>query len=311
MKQNNTTSVVMATYNGACYVKEQLQSIINQNRKPDEIIIMDDCSTDDTVGIIKELLGSSQINYYIYVNKKNIGWRANFIKGFHYATGDFIFCADQDDLWYPEKIEIMTNILKDNERINVLACNLAPLYERGSRKIADFYINNYGEDYIARVDLRDTGFTMVRTGCTLCFRRCLLNLIDLVWTEQLAHDEVIWAVGLVTEGLYIVNKPLIQFRRHGNNNSPSNEKSLKRRLFLAECNHVKIANLIKNNNILGISDTNLYLLKRLNEFSNDRIKAFKEKKVLQGLKLLKYRTYYRSIKPWLIDVFVILKGKFC
>ncbi len=308
MRKRLRITIVMTTYNGVRFVEEQLLSIINQSRCPDELIIMDDGSTDDTVKIIKKILQSCTLNCQLIVNEKNIGWRKNFINGFHHATGDVIFCADQDDIWCSDKLEEMTTILEENDKVNVLASNLIPRYEQGALKIADFYINIYGKEYLAKVNLLNEGLTVIRPGCTVCFRKKLLNYIDLVWMEKLAHDEVVWALGIVTDSLYIVNKPLIQFRRHGSNNSPTNEKTIKRRLELAEINCLKLSNLINNASVIGINHTNLAFLNTLKEFQVERINAFNKRSIILGIKLLKNKRLYGSIKLWFGDIFSLLNG---
>ena len=78
-KNAMTCAVVMATYNGEKYVKEQLNSILNQTRKPDSIIVTDDNSTDNTVKICKEILEASKINYKILVHEKKQYVTNNFL----------------------------------------------------------------------------------------------------------------------------------------------------------------------------------------------------------------------------------------
>lgn len=308
MNKKMSTTVVMTTYNGERFVEEQLQSIIDQSRKPDEIVIMDDGSSDGTVAIVKKLITDSDINCKLYVNKKNIGWRANFINGFHHATGDIVFCTDQDDIWCKDKIEAMANVLENEPQVNVLACNLVPLYEKSASKIADFYVNNYGQRSLVKVSIFDRGLTMLRPGCTLCFRKKLLNLIDLIWEEHLAHDEVIWAIGLVTESLFILNKPLMYFRRHSSNNSPSNEKTIQRRLELAEYGHRKLTNLLQTADVLKINQTILKYLNNQNEFTKERMLAFKKRSVISSLHLFKSYKQHGSIRLWLADLLSIIRG---
>ena len=97
-------SVVMCTYNGSLFVKDQLQSIIQQTYPIKEIIIYDDASTDDTVKIINEIAESNAI-IKLFVNEKNIGFTKNFEKALRAAEGDIIAISDQDDIWIESKIE--------------------------------------------------------------------------------------------------------------------------------------------------------------------------------------------------------------
>ena len=98
-----TISVVLCTYNGEKYIEEQLHSILSQKRPVDEIIILDDGSTDHTIDIAKKVLLSCKIPYQIIENQKNLGATKNFEKGIRLAKGEWIFTCDQDDVWFEQK----------------------------------------------------------------------------------------------------------------------------------------------------------------------------------------------------------------
>ena len=97
-------SLVMATYNGAKYLNEQLDSIKNQTLKLDEVIIVDDVSTDDTSYLVEKYISNHQLNWMFIKNEKNLGYKGNFKKGLAHASGDVIFLCDQDDIWHPDKV---------------------------------------------------------------------------------------------------------------------------------------------------------------------------------------------------------------
>ena len=99
-----TVSVVMCTYNGAKFIREQLDSIISQTYPIYELIIQDDCSTDETVAIIKEYMEKYSF-IKLYVNEQNLGFNQNFKSVVMKATGDYVAISDQDDVWFSEKIE--------------------------------------------------------------------------------------------------------------------------------------------------------------------------------------------------------------
>lgn len=110
-------SVAMCTFNGEKYIKEQIESIINQSLVPDEIVICDDCSKDNTLNIIKETLDNWPGKVQLVVNEKNLGYRKNFEKSISLCNGDIIFLSDQDDVWNRNKIEIMFNALNNSDAI--------------------------------------------------------------------------------------------------------------------------------------------------------------------------------------------------
>ena len=130
-------SIVLAAYNGAETICAQLESILAQTRKPDEVLIFDDCSTDDTVETVRRFAAQYDPDGAIRLiqNEKNQGWRANFMQGFRQASGDVIFCADQDDVWHKDKLEKMTAVLEQHPEVRVLACNIHPFYEEGAQLV--------------------------------------------------------------------------------------------------------------------------------------------------------------------------------
>lgn len=112
-KQNRpTVSVVMATYNGALYIKEQLDSILSQHYPIEEIIIQDDGSKDDTVQIVKEYM-TKYPNIHLYQNEQNKGFNLNFITAFQRVKTDFVCISDQDDIWFSDKIEKQIETIGD------------------------------------------------------------------------------------------------------------------------------------------------------------------------------------------------------
>ena len=101
-------SVAMCTYNGEEYLVCQIESILNQTVKPDEIFICDDCSTDNTLEILKNYQNKFPELITVQINEKNIGYIKNFEKAISLCSGEIIFLSDQDDIWYEHKIETIT-----------------------------------------------------------------------------------------------------------------------------------------------------------------------------------------------------------
>ena len=123
-----TVSVVMATYNGAEFIVEQLDTIREQSRPADELIICDDGSTDKTVEIAQAYISEHGLEekWRIYENQVNLGYANNFRHAASLATGDLLFFADQDDRWDIEKICVMEKIMQENEDCFVLCTDYLP-----------------------------------------------------------------------------------------------------------------------------------------------------------------------------------------
>ena len=108
----------MCTYNGEKYIKEQLESILNQTIAIDEIIICDDGSNDKTIQIIEEIQLEYPNKISLYKNQVNLGSNKNFEKAITICSGDYIFLSDQDDIWKNNKVEkiIKHSLRKSNHQ---------------------------------------------------------------------------------------------------------------------------------------------------------------------------------------------------
>ena len=110
-----TVGAVIATYNGEKYVDQQLMSIINQDRKPDLIVISDGGSSDRTVEICREILSSSEIKYIILTSDTQLSVPINFGKAIENCCCDYIFLSDQDDYWVKDKISVTLKAMANND----------------------------------------------------------------------------------------------------------------------------------------------------------------------------------------------------
>ena len=110
-------SVCIATYNGEKYLRQQIESILPQLSKEDEIVISDDCSTDRTVEILK-VFNDERIK--IFVNESNLGVVENFENAIKQSIGEYVFLSDQDDVWEPYKVESIISYFNVNKSIQVV-----------------------------------------------------------------------------------------------------------------------------------------------------------------------------------------------
>ena len=110
--ERRTVSVIMCTFNGEKYLREQLDSIIRQTYPVTELLIQDDCSTDGTYELLCEYADKYEF-VTVYQNQKQLGINANFFSLLEKTKGDFVAISDQDDIWELNKIEIQINSIGD------------------------------------------------------------------------------------------------------------------------------------------------------------------------------------------------------
>ena len=113
-------SVVLCTFNGKLFIGEQLKSIVQQTRIPDELLIFDDRSTDSTVEIAESVWANSKINALISINETRLGVEENFSRAMSKASGDVIFFCDQDDVWLPERVEKMISPFQEDNKVSLV-----------------------------------------------------------------------------------------------------------------------------------------------------------------------------------------------
>jgi glycosyltransferase involved in cell wall biosynthesis len=116
-------SVIIPAYNNANYIGETISSVLNQSLKPEQVVVIDDGSTDDTERIIK-----SNQPHIDYIYKENSGANAARNKGVENATGQFIAFLDGDDLWEPEKLEIQMRCLLENPKVDAVFSHVQNFY---------------------------------------------------------------------------------------------------------------------------------------------------------------------------------------
>ena len=113
-------SVALCSYNGEKYIRQQLDSILTQTMPVDEIVIHDDCSTDSTYEILSDY-ASRYPRIFVRKNNANIGFLKNFENALAECQGDYIFFADQDDIWMKDKVALTVDFLKETGKYGVFS----------------------------------------------------------------------------------------------------------------------------------------------------------------------------------------------
>jgi glycosyltransferase involved in cell wall biosynthesis len=228
-----TVSVVMATYDGAAYVADQLRSVIGQTLPPAEIVVSDDGSTDGTLDIVRRLGARGGVEIRILENADRIGFRDNFLRASSAARGDFIAFCDQDDVWRADKIETCARFF-DDARISLIV--------HGARTI-----DTHAEEIGAfRQGMRGTRIRPPLSydpwstfwGFSILFRRDLLRIADaddrfvdyIDPAHPIAHDRWITFLGQMVGMTAEIDEPLVDYRQHRGNlfGAPAGRRSATR-----------------------------------------------------------------------------------
>ena len=226
-------SIAMTTYNGARFVEAQLRSILEQTRQPDEIVICDDGSRDDTVNIIRRIIKTSGTDRIRLVeNEQNLGYIRNFYKAISLTKGDYIFLADQDDIWHREKIEKSMAVMECTGAAAI--CTRSRLIDRDGREMDDngFIISVLlarMKQELAPVSFFDLVIENVAQGCTYCFTKEVKAYYLALNSRQLIHDHQIMFIASLVGKVYACAEPLIDYRIHGSNSAglQKNDKNIK------------------------------------------------------------------------------------
>ena len=125
-------SVAFIVYNGSQYLRTQLDSILAQTHKVDEIIVCDDASSDNTKEILEEYKNEHPNLFSLHYNKKNLGPTKNIEKAIQACTGDIIFLADQDDYWETTKVEAIVKWFEKNLNNTIILNRTEQFIEDGS-----------------------------------------------------------------------------------------------------------------------------------------------------------------------------------
>jgi len=212
-------SVALCTYNGEKFIEQQINSILNQSIRVDEIVVCDDQSTDKTIEIVKKLQ-SEQSAIVIIENENNLRSAKNFEKAISLCTGDFVFLSDQDDVWNEQKVEKTLAIFKENPTAEGVFSNANLIDENNSvfsdKTIWDsvFFLEEELKKPLDFFDIITKNGNIV-TGATLCIKKEIKSFI-IPFSEETLHDEWIATLLALRKTLFYSKENLISYRIHNN-----------------------------------------------------------------------------------------------
>ncbi|MNK00032.1 putative glycosyltransferase EpsE [compost metagenome] len=206
MKAEPLVSIAVCTYNGQKYLTDQLDSIISQTYKNIEVIVVDDCSVDQTVTILK-IYEKKFDNFKFVINDINLGYAKNFEKAISLCKGKYIALSDQDDIWALDKIEKQVSEIGKNALIyhdskcidengNEIAGNLSDVYNlyQGKSSLPFLFYNSI-------------------SGHSILFNSKLVPLL-FPFDKKVFHDRWIAFIASERGGIKLLNEKLVSYRQH-------------------------------------------------------------------------------------------------
>lgn len=220
---SQTISIALCTYNGEAHLPAQWNSLLKQERPPDEVIICDDCSTDDTRLLLRRLAAEAPFRVVVVENEVQLGYNKNFEKALSLCTGDLVFICDQDDYWFTQKLAVMTQYMAAHPAAQVAFCNAY---------VADESLNTQQESFWNRVRLDDfqkqrwaLGLSMEvlldgnrMMGCATVIRQGFIAKLIPFPTDipGYIYDGWISLVGAAYNVIQLIDTPLQLYRTHEN-----------------------------------------------------------------------------------------------
>lgn len=234
-------SVALCTRNGARYLPEQIRSICVQAPLPQEIVLSDDGSTDNTLAVVRETLAecgmANRIALRVFSNVPPLGVTRNFEQAVRACSHDLIVLCDQDDVWHPDRLARMVAQFEARPELLLLHTDA---------RLVDGELKPLGSTLFHALEVRPAELEAIAsgeafgvlqrrnlvTGATTMFRKTLLE-VALPFAPEWVHDEWLAAVAAATGRMDVLPEPTIDYRQHGNNQIGARRLTLSEKLAKA------------------------------------------------------------------------------
>lgn len=312
MKNDRTIGIVLSTFHGCQYLRAQLDSLRNQTRSADTVIVADDASSDGTPEFVESYIHEYKLadKWKLYRNECHLGYVDSFYGAIDRCQTDLIFLCDQDDVWAADKLEKMQNVALGNEKISLLCSAHHITDENGNRLYSIRYQNFSGSGKTVRVDARSIILRFSYPGMCMCMsRQFWVRVRETAKHINAPHDRVLALLAEAERGMYFYDYIGAYHRMHGNNagqeeNRPSS--------FLRR--DVKIRELTQM--VQWLSDISLYptalstaavtLIDSYTKTLKMRLRGLTEKSIFPLCRATMCYWGYVSIRALMADLYIIL-----
>ncbi len=299
------TSVLISTYNGGAFIEEQLASLLTQTVQPDEVLIVDDCSTDDTYAKTQAFLARNHLGHWkLNRNKRNRGFRANFRALAEAATGDLVFFCDQDDIWGKRKIESCVDFMADFPNVNLVCTDFVYSSSRPEADSIDYPALR--KSWNVEKIHPHKGKPYIWLGCAMAVRTSFIREILPYWADDWAHDECVWCMAEASSSGAILHETHLWHRVHGGNATGMKVHEKSHRVALIEEKAKGYAETVRFCREKGIGGEALRLFTGMSECELARVDFLQSPTVGKAVRLLRHLPYYLEAKSYPVDVAIAL-----
>ena len=214
------TSVACCTFNGALFLGDQLDSLIDQTVRPDQIVIVDDSSDDDTARIAEQFSRNAPADVAVVFerNASNLGVSENFSKALALTSGDVIFLCDQDDVWHPSKIQTMLGAFAERNDLALLYSDACLIDAHGDALSGSLFDALEVSARERKLIHDGSAFTALLarnlvTGATVAFRRSVFDAAR-PFPPDWVHDVWLAIIAAALGSVDYVDASLIDYRQH-------------------------------------------------------------------------------------------------
>ncbi|HID4611824.1 TPA: glycosyltransferase family 2 protein [Pluralibacter gergoviae] len=234
MSGSPSIAVVMATYNGSHYIREQLTSILNQTYKQFKVYISDDNSDDDTINIVTEFKKKDSRIVFVGRNSQS-GVVNNFNNALCSTTESIVFLCDQDDIWPEDRIEKMVSYYLEHKKIAVptlIYTDMSMVDSKGEQISPSFYQTTLLDPEYNQ-ELKYLTWRCTAYGCTMLLDRDLLDIaLPLPSSQEITmHDNWLMLCAVSRGNTYYMDYCSVQYRQHSNNHTGGKRNNFLEKLF--------------------------------------------------------------------------------
>ena len=219
--------IMMSTYNGECFLSEQIESLLKQNNEDITILVRDDGSSDKTVGILEEYEKSGQLQAYSGRNLKPARSFMELIDKAHIEEYDYYAFSDQDDIWLPDKVHVAVQAIQKYDVPAMYYCKTDNV--TASLEHIDYFFRD--PKYATSLQASVLTGSLI-PGCTMLFNKALMKELHKYKPNYITmHDNWVHLVCLAVGGRVVAdNEAYILYRQHGNNAVGSTPKTVRYRI---------------------------------------------------------------------------------